>query len=125
MNTNVRANEIHATNSVAEIRGELSLVAESCKWFPGLAKWLSPTKPATHVHYICGEPERSCYAWVEGKNDPPSRAVIRMLRSDDGWRVFQYIMRGCDQPWWHEVLRAKRCADAYEREREQFEFDLR
>lgn len=116
---------IEAKEVAAASCTKFSIVAESCKWFPGLAKWLSPTKPATYVHYISGEPERSCYAWVEGKNDPPSRALIRMLQSDDGWRVLEYIMRGCKQSWWIELVRARKCSQAYEQERAQFELDLR
>ena len=115
----VEAKEVAAASCI-----EISIVAESCKWFPGLAKWLSPTKPATYVHYISGEPERSCYEWVRGKFDPPSRALIRMLQSDDGYRVLEYIMRGSPQPWWRSLVRAKRCAEAYEQQREQFELDL-
>lgn len=113
-----------ATKAVAGSCIEFSIVAESCKWFPGLAKWLSSTKPANLVHHISGEPERSCYAWVEGKYDPPARTLIKMLRSDDGWRVFEYLMRGCKQPWWIEVQRARRCAHAYETERAQYELEL-
>lgn len=124
MQTESAIARVEATNVVAANCTQLSIVAESCKWFPGLAKWLSPTKPATYVHYISGEPERSCYAWVEGKNDPPARTLIRMLQSDDGWRVLEYIMRGCKQPWWREVLRARECAAAYEQRREQFELNL-
>lgn len=103
---------------------ELSVVAESCKWFPALAKFLSPKKPAPTVHFLTGEPERTCYEWVRGKFDPPSRVLLRLLHTDQGWRVLEFIMRGCKQPWWIETVRARRCAAAYEQERDQFSLDL-
>lgn len=115
----IKANEVAAENCT-----ELSIVAESCKWFPGLAKRLYSPKPASSIHYISGEPERSCYAWVEGKYDPPARALIKMLRSDEGWRIYEYLMRGCKQQWWVETQRARRCGLAYEIERVQFELEL-
>lgn len=113
------ASEVVAANCI-----EFSIVAESCKWFPGLSKKLWPGKPAAAVHHLTKEPERSCYAWVEGKNDPPARALLRLLDSDQGWRVLEYLMRGSKQAWWRETARARRCADAYEREREQLELNL-
>lgn len=93
---------------------ELSIVAGSCKWFPGLANFLSPKKPAATVHYLTKEPERTCYEWVRGKFDPPSRVLVRLLRTDQGWRVLEYLMRGCKEPWWLEVKRARAAAKAYD-----------
>ena len=103
---------------------QIASVAGSCKWFIGLSKKLSPNKPAAAIHHLTGEPERTCYEWVRGKFDPPSRALIKLLHSEVGWIVLEYLMRGCSQPWWQEVLRARRCAAAYEQEREQFEMAI-
>jgi hypothetical protein len=111
-------------NPVATICTELSLVAESCKWFPGLAKKLWPIKTASAVHHLTREPERSCYAWVEAKNDPPARAIIRLLHTDQGWRCLEYIMRESKQPWWAETVRARECSAAYEQRREQLQLPL-
>ena len=113
-----------ASEAVADNCIGFSVVAESCKWFPGLAKFVSPKKPAPIIAYLTGEPERTCYEWVRGKFDPPSRVIIRLLHSDQGWRVLEYLMRGCKQPWWLDTVRARRCAAAYEQEREQFSLDL-
>lgn len=103
---------------------ELTVVAASCKWLPGLAKLLSKNKPASTLHYLTGDPERTCYAWVQGKFDPPARSVFKLLHSEVGWLVLEYIMRGCKQPWWIDLQRARHCAAAYEQARGQMELGL-
>lgn len=113
-----------ASNSAAASCIEFPIVAESCKWFPGLAKFLSAKKPAAAVHFLTDEPERTCYEWVRGKFDPPARVIIRLLHTDQGHRVLDYLMRGNKQPWWLELKRAQACASAYERAREQLELNL-
>lgn len=113
-----------ASKSPAANCVELSVVAESCKWFPGLAKILSPKKPAATLHYLTAEPERTCYEWVRGKFDPPSRVLIRLLHTDQGWRVLEYLMAGCKQPWWIELRTARECSRAYEARRKQMEFEF-
>jgi|GEM_PF-3330670 len=97
----------------------LSSVAGSCKWFPGLAKFLSPIKPAATIHFLTKEPERTCYEWVRGKFDPPSRILIRLLHTDQGWRVLEYLMRGCKEKWWLEVQCARIASRAYDAAVEQ------
>ena len=113
-----------ASKSIAANCIALPVIAESCKWFTGLAKFLSAKKPAATIHYLTGEPERTCYEWVRGKFDPPSRVLIRSLHSDMGWDVLEYLMRGNKAPWWREVVRARSCAAAYEQKREQFELQF-
>lgn len=113
-----------ASEVVAGIGRELFIVANSGKWFPGLAKWLSATKPATLIHYLSGEPERSCYGWVEGRSDPPSRALVTMLRSDEGWRILEYLMRGSEQPWWLETKKARQFTAQTRAVWEQCEMDV-
>jgi hypothetical protein len=111
-------------NPVATNCTELSVVAESCKWFPLLAKKLWPIKTASAVHHLTREPERSCYAWIEAKNDPPSRAFVRLLHTDQGWRVLEHVMGDSKQPWWTETVRARECSAAYEQRREQLQLPL-
>lgn len=119
-----------ASEVVATVRREFSIIESFAtsrkggKWFPGLAKRLSKDKPAAAVHHLTSEAERTCYDWCKGAVDPPSRAIIKLLHTDAGWIVLEYLMRGCKAPWWQEVLRAKRCAAAYEQEREQFELSV-
>lgn len=103
---------------------EFPIVAGTCKWFTGLAKKLSSTKPAATVHHLTGEPERTCYEWVRGKFDPPSRALIKLLHTEVGWVVLEYLMRGCTQRWWLETVRARECSLAYEARRDQLQLNL-
>lgn len=113
-----------ASEVVASSCIELSVVAGSCKWFPGLAKFLSPKKPAAAIHFLTNEPERTCYEWVRGKFDPPSRVIIRLLHSDQGWRVLEYLMRGCKEPWWLSLQRAQIASKAYDAAVEQLSLNL-
>lgn len=94
-------------NDGQETAIRLVTTAGPCKWFSGLAKFLSPNKPAAAIHYLTDEPERTCYEWVRGKFDPPSRVVIKLLHTDQGWRVLDYLMRGSREPWWQEVVEAR------------------
>lgn len=107
-----------ASNVVAEFRDErpnLKTVAATRKWFPSLSKDLWPGKTAASVHVIVREPERSCYDWVAGKCDPPARVFIRMLHSDQGWRVLEYLMDGCKQRWWLDLVEDRRKARILDR----------
>lgn len=94
------------------------------KWFPGLAKRLSKDKAAAAIHHLTGERERTCYDWCAGAVDPPARAIVKLLHSEVGWITLEYLMRGCTQPWWMEIVRAKACAAAYEQVRGQLELGL-
>ena len=119
-----------ASEAVATVRRDFTVIEsfassrKGAKWFPGLAKRLSKDKPAAAVHHLTSEAERTCYDWCKGAVDPPSRALIKLLHSDAGWIVFEYIMRGCKARWWLETLRARECSAAYENRREQFELNL-
>lgn len=119
-----------ASEVVATIRDEISVIAilatsrKPAKWFPGLAKRISKDKPAAAISHLTGEADRTCYDWCGGAVDPPARAIIKLLHTQVGWVVLEYLMRGCKQPWWLETVRARKCAAAYEHEREQFTLDL-
>jgi hypothetical protein len=94
------------------------------KWFPGLAKRLSKDKAPAAIHHLTGEAERTCYDWCKGAVDPPARLVIKLLHSEVGWTVLEYLMRGCDQPWWDEVKRARNGARAFREAWQQEEMDV-
>ncbi len=96
---------------------------KGAKWFPGLAKRLSKDKPAAAVHHLTSEAERTCYDWCKGTVDPPSRALIKLLHSEVGWIVLEYLMRGCTQPWWIETKRARRVAAAFDGASQQVEME--
>lgn len=102
----------------------LPSAAGSCKWLPGLANFLWPKKPAATIHFLTDEPERTCYEWVRGKFDPPSRVLVKLLHTDQGWRVLEYLMRGCKQDWWLSLRAAKECAGAYESRRREIQCEL-
>jgi len=93
-------------------------------WFSLLAMELFGDSSAKKVHHLTGEPERTCYEWVRGKFDPPSRAVLKLLHTEAGWIVLEYLMRGCTQRWWLETVRARECSLAYEQRREQLSLPL-
>jgi hypothetical protein len=95
------------------------------KWFPGLAKRLSKDKAPAAIHHLTGERERTCYDWCNGAVDPPARLVIKLLHTDVGWIVLEYLMRGSKQPWWLEVVQARACSRAYEAAREQLQLPLK
>ncbi len=118
----------HARKDVATFRNvrepTLGVVATSRKWLPGLANALWPAKPAPTLHHLTGAPDRTCYDWCKGAVDPPSRALVTLLQSDQGWRVLEYLMRGNSQRWWLETLRARECSQAYEAKREQLKLPL-
>lgn len=120
------ASEVAAANRT-EFR-PVEIVAEIRKWFPGLSKKLSREKPSATVHFLVGGDAfakvRTVYDWCAGKFDPPAMAIIKLLHTDAGWIVLEYLMRGCKASWWVEVQRAKRCAAAYEQAREQLELSL-
>jgi hypothetical protein len=133
MTTALAVSRENASIVPATTRGEVSDAAvieivrdksQRAKWFPGLAKKLSKDKPSAAVHHLTGEKERTCYDWCGGAVDPPSRALIKLLHSAAGWIVLEYLMRGCEQPWWRAVLRARKCAAAYDQESEQFEMSF-
>lgn len=113
-----------ASELVADNRIEFPIVAESRKWFPGLAKKLSGNKPAAVVSHLIKEAERTCYDWCAGKFDPPARAIVKLLHTEAGWIVLEYLMRGCQQRWWLETVRARECSLAYEARREQLQLPL-
>lgn len=124
-----------ASNSVAKFReanppteSVLAIIANSRnrpdKWFPGLAKSLSKDKPAAAIHHLTGERERTCYDWCAGAVDPPARAVIKLLHSEVGWHVLEFLMRGSTQAWWREVKRARECARAFDQASQQLEMSL-
>lgn len=102
-----------ASKVVAELRNEAPVIeivrdkSQKPKWFPGLAKRISKDKPAAAIHHLTDEAERTCYDWCKGAVDPPSRAVIKLLHTDIGWSVLEYLMRGCRQPWWIQVVEAR------------------
>jgi hypothetical protein len=86
---------------------ELITSATSGMWFHSLAKSLWPAKPVQTLVYFTKAPERTVSRWVAGTVDPPSRAIVTLLQSDQGWRVLSQLMRGSSQHWWTETVSAR------------------
>jgi len=114
----------NASEVVAENRKEIcavQFVAEIRKWFPGLGKLLArdERKAAPILHYLIGGDAiakvRTCYDWCAGRFDPPAIVIIKLLRSSIGWTVLEYLMRGCKEPWWLEMLEHRRKAEILDR----------
>jgi hypothetical protein len=77
------------------------LVSESCEWFSKLARKLWRDKPAVALEFLTGAPERQCYRYTsERPQEPPGKIIARLLRSSDGARVLDEIMRGSQAEWW-------------------------
>ena len=81
--------------------GAQSCVFESNQWFKRLAAALWTTKAGAALHFLTAVPERTCQAYASGTRDPGD-FIVRLLRSSEGRRVLNHLMRGCKQPWWHE-----------------------
>jgi hypothetical protein len=106
-----------AVRSVSAAEFTDSLDSKSSGWFADLARKLWPRKTAAvlqhlvdfHHHASSAESfERQCYRYAAGKADPSAPFVIALLRSADGDRVLDHLMRGCREPWWqrHQLARA-------------------
>jgi hypothetical protein len=101
-----------AADSCAEssgIHSRAGSCAESPRWFAELARFLSKTKPSATIQYLTGEPERTCQTWTADCAKPAipkADVLVKLLRSGEGRRVLDHIMRGCKEPWWRDVRAA-------------------
>ena len=85
--------------------------ATSGRWLPKLARTLFSAKPVQSVAYYTDTPERTACRWMSGAVDPPSRALISLIRSDHGWRVLCHVMRDSKQAWWIKTVDAVHAAE--------------
>lgn len=81
--------------------------ATTGRWFVSLSKTVFPAKPVQSIACYTGTPARTASRWVSGDVDPPSRILVKLLRSDQGWRVLAHVMRDSTQPWWLAVEAAE------------------
>lgn len=133
MRTDSRVVAVDARNPAASFGHEILrpvAVRNVGKKLPGysfgrLARHLWPQKTPASIEFYTGAAERTARHLAADKSDPGSELLVRVIDSDQGWRALKWVMRDSAQPWWRELLRAQRCAKAYEQEREQFELDLR
>jgi hypothetical protein len=101
----------------SDIEKSITDSLDSRGWFAQLAHRLWPKKPAAVLQHLVGDDahaaseaslERQCYRYASGKQEPPSPFLVALLRSSDGDRVLDHLMRGCREPWWqrHQLARA-------------------
>jgi len=106
---------------------------ESPRWFAELARYLSKTKPSATIQYLTAEPERTCQTWTadcERPAIPKADVLAKLIRSSEGRRVLDYIMRGSKEAWWRDMRTAwiafeedkKRDLAVNQRVQQEFEF---
>ena len=74
--------------------------SESSGWFAKLARKLWSQKTAAVLAFLTGRRERQCYRYVSGQAEPMASFLVELLRSSDGNRVLEEIMRGSTAAWW-------------------------
>ena len=72
--------------------------------FGKLARHLWPKKTPASISYYTGMPDRTARHVTSTDADPGSIFLAKLIDSDQGWRVLQWIMRNSVQPWWLRVL---------------------
>jgi hypothetical protein len=77
------------------------------RWFVPLAKKLWPSKTAAAIEFLTGARERQCYRYASGAQEPPSTLIVDLLRSEDGARVLNEILRGSKSKWVRDFRRAQ------------------
>ena len=99
-----------ANNCAAESRREVSgpnhrgNILPQAEWFALMAREIWRFKVAANVQAHTGYAERTCRSWGSAESEPPARVLALLLRSDDGPRVLEYIMRE-NPPGWYTALR--------------------
>jgi len=105
--------DVAATKSAAESCRDSSALPDRGKilpqaeWFAVMARELWHFKVPAHIHNHTGYSERTCRAWAAAESEPPARVLALLLRTDDGPRVLEYIMRNSDVRWWLLVCQAR------------------
>lgn len=70
-------------------------------WFQRLARKLWPhKKSAVTLAFLTGRRERQCYRYASGDAEPMALFLVDLLRSSDGARVLDEVMRGSAASWW-------------------------
>jgi hypothetical protein len=113
----------------AQLCAEKTITAQLCSepekegWFKDFAQSLWPKKTAAALQFLTGAKERVCHYWSAGR-EPPASVMVRLLRGTDGERVLNQIMRGCKEPWWLSLQRARLASKAYDAACEQLSLGL-
>lgn len=101
--------------SVAKTSVTDTSVGDDENWFSDAALSLLGTeKPGTALDCVTDFRfgERNCQRYAGGDVKPPGYFVRALLRGKHGEQWLNAIMDGCDAPWWRDLQRARRIADA-------------
>ncbi len=107
-----------ADSSVSENSFTDSSDSDSEKWFARLVIKLWPQKPSAALEFLTGRRERQCYRYASGDAEPRALFLAELLRSSDGQRVLEEIMRGSHAPWWRRYQFAVAAMPAVEQLRQ-------
>lgn len=88
-------------------------------WFVSVIEKLLPKDAGFALHIITGFEDRTCYRYANGDRKVPGYFLLMLLCSPQGETFMRAFMHGRDVPWWRDMERAKACADAFERARQQ------
>ena len=108
-------------NGTAVNGSELGVGCDSddSDWFGSIARSLLGKDAGFALHLITGAPEGSCYKYTTrqagSRRQPPGYLLRSILRSDQGWQFLAALMDSSDAPWWCELKRARRVAEAIAR----------
>ena len=94
---------------------EFGVGCDSEDWFGSIARGLLGKDAGFHLHLATGFPEGSCYKYVttqENRRQPPGYLIRQTLRTDGGYSWLAAYMDGSTAPWWLELQRATRIAEA-------------
>lgn len=93
-----------------------TVASDSEDWFGEIARSLLGKDAGFGLHLATGAPEGSCYKYVttneHNRRHPPANILRLVLRTDGGWQWLSGVMDGSDAPWWLELKRARRIAEA-------------
>lgn len=78
-------------------------ILPQAEWFAVMGRELWQFKIGAHLECHLGCSERTARAWGSGTHEPPARALAMLLRTDDGPRILEYLMRDSPPPWWTDL----------------------
>lgn len=92
-------------------------------WFYDSAQHLLGKDAGLHLHYITGEPQSTCYAYVardsEKRRKISSYFLRKLLHSEQGEPWLCALMHGCRAAWWlnrEHIIQRERRLDALARD---------
>ena len=97
------AAKVCRTSLPAEKATFLGNILPHSEWFARMGRELWQFKIGSHLECHLGCSDRTARAWASGDNEPPARALALLLRTEDGPRILEWIMRDDPPAWWLAV----------------------